>query len=261
MAAHVAYYRAGARVATTASYQASIEGFTSAGMTSAEAVALLQRSVELAAAARNQVESDEALFIAASVGPYGAVLADGSEYTGDYGLSIDGLRRFHRPRLEVLAAAGADVLALETVPCLAEVEALLAELDRLDGPPAWLSLTCAGGRTRRGEDPAEAFAMARDATGVVAVGINCTAPEEVVALLPAAASAGRPVLVYPNSGETWDADRRVWTGRASFEPNQVRGWLAAGVAGVGGCCRVGPDDIASLAAGVGAASTARRTRR
>lgn len=248
VAAHVAYYRAGAVVATTASYQASLDGFARAGLTSAEAVALLQSSVDLADAARMQVETDVPLLVAASVGPYGAVLADGAEYTGDYGLSVEELRQFHRPRLEILAGAGADVLAVETVPCLAEVEAVLAELDRLDGVPAWLSLTCAGGLTRRGEDPAEAFAMARDVAGVVAVGINCTAPADIDALLPVASTAGLPVLVYPNSGETWDADRRMWTGRSSFDPAQVRRWLATGVGGIGGCCRVGPDDVADLAA-------------
>lgn len=234
-------------MATTASYQASIGGFEDAGLSRREAVGLLRRSIELADAARTQAETGEPLFVAASVGPYGATRADGSEYTGDYDLGVAELRRFHRPRLEVLAAAGADVLALETVPCLAEVEALLAEVDRLAGPPAWLSLTCSGGRTRRGEDPAEAFAMVRGVAGIVAVGINCTAPGEVDALLPVAATAGRPVLVYPNSGESWDPDRRAWTGRPTFEPSQVRQWLAAGVAAVGGCCRISPDDIATLA--------------
>ncbi len=247
----MAYYRAGARVATTASFQASLEGFAGAGMARAEAIALLRRSVELADAARSQVAGDDTLLIAASVGPYGAVRADGSEYTGNYGLSVEELRQFHRPRLEVLAGAGADVLALETVPCLAEVEALLAEVDRLDGMPAWLSLTCAGGRTRRGEDPAEAFTMAGEVAGIVAVGINCTAPADVEALLPMAAAAGRPVLVYPNSGEEWDARRRSWTGTSAFEPAQVRKWLAAGVSAVGGCCRVAPADIAWVAALVG----------
>lgn len=249
--AHVAYYRAGATVATTASYQASLRGFASLGMSRAEAVAMLRRSVALAGAARERVACEVPLFIAASVGPYGATLADGSEYTGDYGLSVAELRRFHRPRLEVLADAGADVLAVETLPCLAEVEAVLAEIDRLYGPPAWLSLTCANGRTRHGEDPAEAFAMARDVAGLVAVGINCTAPDDIAGLLPLASAAARPVLVYPNSGERWDAERRTWAGRSSFEPSRVRQWLAAGVAGVGGCCRVGPDDIAALAAVVG----------
>jgi homocysteine S-methyltransferase len=246
---HLAYFRAGADVATTASYQASFEGYARAGLSRSQTRDLLVRSVALAGQARRQASAEDAgrrLFVAASVGPYGAALADGSEYTGDYDLDAAGLRRFHRPRLEVLAEAGADVLALETVPCLAEVEALLLETERLGGHPAWLSLTCAGGRTRRGEDPAEAFAMAADVDAVVAVGVNCTAPEDVDAVLPAAASAGKPVVVYPNSGEAWDATRRVWTGRRALTEAQVGSWLAAGVAAVGGCCRVGPRHIAAI---------------
>ena len=101
--------------------------------------------------------------MAASVGPYGAALADGSEYRGDYGLTVAELRDWHRPRLEILADAGADLLALETIPCLAEAEALLEEISAL-GVPAWLSMTCADGRTRAGEPAEEAFAMARRAS-------------------------------------------------------------------------------------------------
>ena len=246
---HLAYYGAGADVATSASYQASFEGFARNGLSRLEGEALLAESVLLAGQAREQAFGEgvgRPLFVAASVGPYGAARADGSEYTGDYDLDVAGLRAFHRPRLEVLAAAGADVLALETVPCLAEVEALLLELQDLAGPPAWLSLTCAGGRTRRGEDPAEAFAMAAEVERVVAVGVNCTAPDDVDALLRVAATAGKPVLAYPNSGEGWDASRRTWRGRSSFAPERVVGWLAAGVAAVGGCCRVGPRDIAAI---------------
>jgi homocysteine S-methyltransferase len=243
---HVAYYTAGAQVATTASYQASFDGFARAGIDRAEAEALLRRSVALARNARERVTTDRPLFVAASVGPYGAVLADGSEYTGEYDLDVDQLRAFHRPRLEVLADAGSDVLAVETIPCLAEVEALLAELARLPDVPAWLSLTCAAGRTRRGEDPTQAFAMARDVPNVVAVGVNCTAPGDVAGLLPAASAAGKPVLVYPNSGEGWDAVRRRWTGRGQLDPADVAAWLGSGVRGVGGCCRVGPDAIGRL---------------
>lgn len=245
--AHIAYYRAGAQVATTASYQASVQGYVRAGRSRREAEALLSASVTVADAARARVTSRRPLLVAASVGPYGAVLADGSEYTGDYDIGVRELRRFHRPRLEVLAAAGADVLAIETVPCLAEVEALLAELELLDGMPAWLSLSCANGLTRRGEDPTEAYKMASAVDAVVAVGVNCTAPQDIDELLPMAESAGRPVIVYPNSGEGWDAQQRRWTGRAAFQPALVRRWVRSGVAAVGGCCRVGPSAIAAIA--------------
>ena len=252
VAAHRAFYAAGARVATTAGYQASFAGFAAAGLSRGEAAALMRRSVWLADRAREGMASPDSLFVAASVGPYGAALADGSEYTGAYDLDVRGLRAFHRPRLEVLAEAGADVLAVETIPCLAEVEAVLEELSRLDGIPAWLSLTCAGGRTRRGEDPAQAFAMAADVDAVVAVGVNCTAPDEVAELVPvAAAASGKPVLVYPNSGVGWDARTRSRTGASALTGGQVADWLDAGASAVGGCCRVGPADIA---AGAGALS-------
>ncbi|MGZ4634724.1 homocysteine S-methyltransferase [Oryzihumus sp.] len=256
--AHRAFYAAGARVATTASYQASFAGFAAAGLSREEAAALMRRSVRLADQARAGMPAPGSLFVAASIGPYGASLADGSEYTGAYDLDVRGLRAFHRPRLEVLAEAGADVLAVETVPCLAEVEALLEELARLDGIPVWLSLTCAGGRTRRGEDPAEAFAMAADVDTVVAVGANCTAPDEVAELVPvAAAASGKPVLAYPNSGEGWDARTRSWTGGSAFAVGQVAGWLGAGVSAVGGCCRVGPADIAAVAEALSASGPPR----
>jgi homocysteine S-methyltransferase len=245
--AHVAYYQAGAHVATSASYQASVQGYVRVGLSRREAVDLLVASVTVADSARKRVTTERPLLVAASVGPYGAMLADGSEYTGDYDIGVRELRRFHRPRLEVLAAAGADVLAIETIPCLTEVEALLAELDRLDGMPGWLSLSCANGLTRRGENPAEAFQMARGVDAVVAVGVNCTAPDDIDALLPMAATADRPVIVYPNSGEGWDAERRAWTGRPAFQPAQVRRWVRSGAAAVGGCCRVGPSDIAAIA--------------
>ena len=238
VAAHRAFARAGAEVATTASYQASFDGL------GADAETLMRRSVELA-------RRGGARWVAASVGPYGATLADGSEYRGDYGLSVRELRRWHRRRLAVLADAGADVLAVETIPCLAEVEALLAELDLL-GVPAWLSLTCAGTSTRAGEPAVAGFTMARDCDAVFAVGVNCTDPHDVDALVTAASRASRkPVVVYPNSGERWDAASRRWTGDPGFDPQAVARWIASGARLVGGCCRVGPAEIAAIAAATG----------
>jgi homocysteine S-methyltransferase len=184
--------------------------------------------------------------VAASVGPYGAYLADGSEYRGDYDLDVAGLREFHRPRLDVLAAAGADVLAVETIPCLAEVEAVCAELDG-SGLTAWLSLSADGDRTREGEPLAQAWAMAADVAEIVSVGVNCCAPDDVV---PALTGATGPLVAYPNSGQGWDAVRRTWTGESAFDAGAVDDWLAAGARLVGGCCRVGPADIARVAAGV-----------
>lgn len=248
VSAHREFFEAGAQVATSASYQASFAGFATLGLDRDAAAALMTRSVELARDARDETCPDG--WVAASVGPYGAVLADGSEYRGDYGLGVSELRAFHRPRLAVLAAAGADVLAVETIPCLAEVEALCAELDG-SGLTAWLSLTAAAGRTRYDEPLAEAWAMASDVAEIVAVGVNCCLPGDVTTALT---DAARPTVAYPNSGQGWDAEARAWTGESAFDPGAVEAWLASGVRLVGGCCRVGPDDIRHVAAAVQAAS-------
>ncbi|MGW4913820.1 homocysteine S-methyltransferase [Streptomyces sp. NPDC004270] len=247
--AHLAYFRAGADVAITASYQATFEGFAKRGIPHEEAARLLALSVELGrdAVRRARVEGIvRPLWVAASVGPYGAMLADGSEYRGRYGLSTDELERFHQPRLEVLAGAGPDVLALETVPDAEEAAALLRAVRGL-GVPAWLSYSVAGGRTRAGQPLAEAFALAADVDEVIAVGVNCCAPEEVPGAVEVAARVtGKPVVVYPNSGEVWDAEARAWTGRSLFDTGQVEGWRDAGARLIGGCCRVGPEAIAGI---------------
>ncbi len=249
--AHAAFFTAGARVATTASYQASFDGLAAAGFDHDDTVRLLRLSVALAARARDAAAGPAHAFVAASVGPYGAALADGSEYRGDYGLAVAELRAWHRPRLEVLAATDADVLALETVPCLAEAEALVAEAQRA-GVPAWLSLTCVGDRTRAGEPAAEAFGLARGVDEIVAVGLNCTDPRDAGALVALAREAsGKPVVVYPNSGEPWDAQARSWTGDPTFDPDGVAGWVRAGARLVGGCCRVGPAAITAISAMLG----------
>ncbi|WP_155053679.1 homocysteine S-methyltransferase [Streptomyces blattellae] len=245
--AHLAYFEAGANVAITSSYQATFEGFGKRGIGRARAAELLTLSVELAREAARRARTGRPLWVAASVGPYGAMLADGSEYRGRYGLSVDELERFHRPRLEVLAGARPDVLALETVPDADEAAALLRAVRGL-GVPAWLSYTVDGDRTRAGQPLAEAFGPAAEADEVIAVGVNCCAPEDVDAAIRIAARVtGKPVVVYPNSGEAWDAGARAWTGRSSFAPEQVRGWQEAGARLIGGCCRVGPEAITSIA--------------
>jgi homocysteine S-methyltransferase len=256
--AHATYLGAGAEVVTTASYQASAQGFAAVGLDGAATDALLVRSVDLARRAVEQAGTPA--WVAASVGPYGAALADGSEYRGDYGLDVAALRAWHRPRLEVLAGAGPDVLACETVPCLAEAEALLAEADRL-GVPAWLSLTVvrdAAGtlRTRAGEPAVEAFAMAADVDAVLAVGVNCCHPDDVgPAVAEARERSGLPVVAYPNSGEAWDAAARAWAGTGAADAPALAalavGWTRGGARLVGGCCRVGPEHIAALARALG----------
>ncbi len=250
VAAHVAFFLAGAEVATTASYQASFPGFAAHGIDRAEAATLLRRSVELARTAREQVRDRVAdgrrRWVAASAGPYGALLADGSEYRGRYGLTRRELVAFHRPRLEVLAEAGPDVLALETVPDIDEAVALVEALGAVD-VPAWLSYTIAGGRTRAGQPLDEAFAVVAGCEQILAVGVNCCAPDEVAGAVELAREVtGKPVVCYPNSGERWDAARRRWTGESRFRTDHVGHWLSAGAALLGGCCRVGPPDIAAL---------------
>jgi homocysteine S-methyltransferase len=244
VAVHAAYFRAGATIATTASYQASVQGFAAHGIDRDEAIGLLRRSVELAKTARDEAGAGD-LCVAASVGPYGAALADGSEYRGRYGLSVAALTQWHRPRLEVLAAAGADVLALETVPDVDEAEALVNLVPSV-GVPAWLSYTIDGTRTRAGQPLADAFAVAAGVDEIIAVGVNCCAPDDVLAAI-AIADIGKPIIVYPNSGERWDAQRRTWIGPSRFSAQRASQWVSAGARIVGGCCRVRPADIAELA--------------
>ncbi|WP_327272390.1 homocysteine S-methyltransferase [Streptomyces sp. NBC_01224] len=251
-AAHTAYVRAGAQVLITASYQATFEGFEGRGIGRAQAAELFARSVRLARRAAGAVERE--IWVAASVGPYGAMLADGSEYRGRYGLSVRELERFHRPRVEALAAAGPDVLALETVPDIDEAEALLRAVEGC-GVPVWLSYSVAGDRTSAGQSLETAFALASGHDRVLAVGVNCCDPSDADRAVRAAAEvAGKPVVVYPNSGERWDAGGREWAGAPTFDPGRVRAWKDAGARLVGGCCRVGPETIAELAGLLGAAT-------
>ncbi|MFJ5736915.1 homocysteine S-methyltransferase [Streptomyces microflavus] len=249
-AAHLAYLRSGAQVLITASYQATFEGFGRHGIGPERTGALLARSVELArraAGAARRADPGREVWVAASVGPYGAMLADGSEYRGRYGLTVRELERFHRPRMAALAEAEPDVLALETVPDVDEAEAVVRVAEET-GLPVWLSYSVAGGRTRAGQPLEEAFAVAAGREAVVAVGVNCCDPAEAEeAVRVAVAVTGKPAVVYPNSGEGWDAGGRVWTGRSTFDPGRVRAWTGAGARLVGGCCRVGPDRIKELA--------------
>lgn len=270
-AAHADFFAAGAQVATTASYQVSESGFRAAGRTVAEARTALRRSVIVAReAADDAAACDGRLrWVAASVGPYGATLADGSEYRGDDQLSVAQLREWHRPRLALLAEAGADVLAVETVPSLREVEAVCRELASL-GMPFWLSVTPAAGRTRDGESLADAFRIAAETPGILAVGANCCEPSEFIGIAAAAkvaASAhalgspeqapaeaaqtvpdGIPLVFYPNSGEVWDAQARAWRGEPTVG-GLAPEWVDGGARLVGGCCRVTPAQIGVLAAG------------
>jgi len=246
-AVHRAYYEAGAMVATTASYQASVIGFEHAGVPRDEAERLIAGSVRIAREVRDSLADDgRTRLVAASVGPYGAMLADGSEYRGRYGVSAATLRDFHGPRLELLIDAGPDLLAVETIPDTDEAEVLVELLAELDYP-AWFSYSISGDLTRAGQPLSEAFAIPA-VSQVLAVGINCCAPDDVQpAVETAVALTGKPAVAYPNSGESWEAHDRRWTGDAAAPATLAARWHAAGASYIGGCCRVGPAEIRALA--------------
>jgi homocysteine S-methyltransferase len=254
--AHVAYLRAGAQVLISASYQASVESFARSGVSAQDADTMLTRSVELARRARRRVAQQQPsaadALVAASVGPYGAILSEGQEYTGDYGtLALEQLEQFHERRLRVLIAAQPDCIACETIPRADEGRILAGLLDRLESPPAWISFTCRDGEsTAHGEPIERAVEAASSGGGVVAVGINCTAPEHVPELLRRAASAtDLPLVAYPNSGRVWDGNERGWLtlGRDGLALEAVAEWIDAGALLVGGCCGIGPTTIGEIA--------------
>jgi homocysteine S-methyltransferase len=188
--------------------------------------------------------------VAASIGCYGALLHDGSEYRGDYRLSRKELMDFHRPRLRVLVDSGADVLAFETIPSKLEAEVAVALLEELPGPfPAWISFSCRNNReVSHGEPLDDCFASVGASEAVAAVGINCTPPRFVSGLLESSrAATGKLLLVYPNSGEIWDAGRRVWTGESSTPLEALAPeWRRLGARLIGGCCRTTPRTIRAL---------------
>jgi len=247
-AAHRAYAEAGARVATTASYQASVEGLVAAGYDAAEARRLITRSVTVAQEVRDELaDTHPGLLVAASVGPYGAYLADGSEYTGRYGVSAARLRGFHESRLELLVAAGPDLLAVETIPDVDEAEVLVALLDQLD-VPAWFSFSVRGDTTSAGQPLPEAYAVLSGSRAVVAAGVNCSEQGDVLgAVRTAVATTGLPAVAYPNRGGSWNADTKTWDYAGPLDLDLVEAWITAGARLVGGCCGTGPADIALLA--------------
>lgn len=256
---HYDYFVAGADIAITASYQASFPGLAARGLGAEQSADLMRLSVQLATQARDHYHNQHAdnlttqrpLLIAASVGPYGAYLHDGSEYRGDYGVTVEQLMAWHRPRLSVLATSGADLLACETIPSFAEGEALVRLLAEFPDTAAWLSFSCADGEhVCHGERFADCVAMAAASPQLVAIGVNCTPPRYIESLLQeAAAVTPKPLLTYPNSGEHWNAATQCWqpgSGVADFAAAAQR-WHSAGARLIGGCCRTTPDDIAALA--------------
>jgi len=257
-AVHYDYFAAGADIATTASYQATFAGFARCGMDAQRSRELLQLSVNLACDARDRFWSDPGNrrhrrypLVAASIGPYGAHLHDGSEYSGDYAGDTSALMDFHRRQLEVLAGSGADLVAFETVPSRHEGEAILLLLEEFPGQRAWMSFSCRSGtEVSHGESFRDCVAMAGESPQILAAGMNCTAPEFVADLLASAAPVARkPLLAYPNSGEKWHATNNTWAGQGGLGDieTQARTWRAAGASLVGGCCRTTPVHIRRMA--------------
>jgi homocysteine S-methyltransferase len=240
--AHLDFINAGAQIIITSAYQLSYIGCENRGWSSAQADEALYKSTQLAIDAVSQ--SGQAVKVAASVGPYGAALADGSEYRGNYGVGKSALKQFHARRIEVLISSNPDYLALETMPDTQEVEVLLDLLSNCP-IPYWISYSCKeGNQTNAGQSFASAVDLAQSA---MAVGVNCTAPELITGLLSSASSAV-PYVVYPNSGRTWDAVEKVWRGttQVGFADSLVKEWIDQGAEIIGGCCGIGPKEITSL---------------
>ena len=241
--AHADFVAAGADVIISASYQLSRRGFAEAGMTRAQADDALRASTRAARTAVDAVPGSGTL-VAASVGPYGAVLHDGSEYRGRYGRTLRQLADFHRERIEVLAATEPDLLAIETIPDADEAMALVEVLADYPHLPAWMSFSALDdGHVCAGQSIEEAVAVAASAPSIVAVGVNCTDPRHVAGLVDRIrAVCGLPIVVYPNAGGRWDASDGQWHGGAPaamtlpFPDSDVTDWLRAGAVGVGGCC-------------------------
>ena len=255
---HYDYFKAGADCVITASYQATIEGFMKRGLDKEQAVDLIKKSVQLAIEARDEFWNDEANrvgqskpFVAASVGPYGAYLADGSEYRGNYGLTEEQLIEFHRPRMKGLIEAGADMLACETIPSPIEARALVKLLGEFKGVSAWISFSCRDeAHVCEGETLEECIRQVESSPQVAALGVNCTSPKFIPALiLEAKKATDKPILVYPNSGESYNAEKKDWDSNPVFESfgEEAKEWYNAGARMIGGCCRTSPQDIQTIA--------------
>lgn len=254
-AVHRAYLEAGADCITTSSYQASLAGFERRGLSRKQALHLLRRSTELAVRERDRFSETPPRgrlrpLVAASIGPFGAFLADGSEYTGNPTVTEAEFLAFHEERWRILAESPCDLLACETIPSLREASVLLELLDRTPGRWAWFSFTCRDGASLSDGTPfTKAVTACRDVSGVAAIGVNCTAPEWIPSLIDrAVAATDLPVVVYPNSGEIYDAATRAW--RPGDRPGgwsaDAVEWHRRGARCIGGCCRVGPDAIRRL---------------
>ena len=253
---HLTYLEAGANCITTAGYQATVKGFMDLGFGLTEAKQLVLKSVELAEKAKSEFltknKIKDNIFIAASMGPYGAYLADGSEYRGAYAIPEKELENFHLEQIKILDASGADFLAFETIPSLAEIKALSSLLiDTIK--PAWVSFSCKDGHyLNDGNKIREAAKILANHPTVFAIGVNCTAPKYITSIIQTLKNSApdKRVIVYPNSGEVYRADSKSWQGIS--DPNlfqtMAKEWFESGADILGGCCRIGPDHIRKIKA-------------
>lgn len=253
--AHLAYLKAGAQCITSSSYQATIEGFESVGLSKSEAVSMMQRSAELAHQARSIFIKEsgrrEPVYLAASIGPYGAFLADGSEYKGHYNISDEELKAFHVEKIKILEKTQVDFMAFETIPSLREIQ-ILSELIAHCKKPCWLSFSCKNEHLLNDGTPIiEAVKYISSTKNLFALGINCTAPKYISSIIRDIKPfvKDKKLIVYPNSGEIYLPETKSWKGLsdpAVFE-KMASEWLGLGVDILGGCCRIGPDHIKRLA--------------
>lgn len=262
IAVHRAYLEAGADVLLTASYQVSRKGYREVGLDDGRADAAMLRSVELARAARDEFAGRNVL-VAASLGPYGAALHNGAEYHGNYDCSFEGLVQFHRERIAVLAESDADLLAFETLPSIEEARAIGEAMRPWPDMAAWFTFTCPDQQAAKlqvahGEALRDCAKLAAGLPQTVAIGVNCTHPRWIPSLIDELRRASdKPVVVYPNSGECWDANARCWTGSSDAAEfgDHARGWFEAGAQLVGGCCRTRPEHIRKVKAAAEADKT------
>ncbi len=250
-----AFVEAGADIVATATYQATFPGLERMGLNHAEAERFFREAVALTRVVADAAE--HAPLVAASVGPFGAYLADGSEYCGNYGLTEPELAAFHRDRLAVLAETDADVIAFETFPSAVEARAVADLMTEFPDCEAWISFSCRdGGHLWDGTEIGRIAAELADDPQIAAIGVNCVDPEHVVELISRLREAApeKPVIVYPNAGRGWDAEMGDWRGLDTPEEfaERARVWREVGASIVGGCCRATPDHIRALAeSGIG----------
>lgn len=247
IAVHLDALAAGADVISSASYQASRLGFSRLGLSNAESDARLTRAVTLAREAVGRHGAPGRL-VAASLGPYGAVLADGSEFTGDYALTPDDLFDFHAPRIEAALESAPDLILFETLPSMAEAEAVARIAKRFSDVPVMASFAAKADRLCHGEHFVEVVARLESVPNVIAVGLNCTAPDVIAPLLRTVRTTRLPLGAAPNAGESWDATSRAWTGAPFRGPDfaaLAQSYVDAGATILGGCCRTRPDDLAA----------------